>query len=101
MILLENEEAFEELANAVISQAVKDYRSAGKALIRNPGSHQAQDTIKDVEKFLRSGWYQALTTVDGEYLLRKLKEETESYGLRLVKEKSGGKPAAKSKRKTA
>ncbi len=65
----------ENLANAIILQAVKDYRRALKALQRNPGNISAEDTVEEVERFFRSQWYERLTDVDGEYLIRKLKQE--------------------------
>jgi hypothetical protein len=66
---------YENLANAVILQAVRDYRTALKALRMNPRNKAAQTEKESVERFFRSQWYQALTTVDGEMLIRKLNEE--------------------------
>lgn len=65
----------ENLANAVILQAVRDYRTALKALRMNPRNKAAQTEKESVERFFRSQWYQALTTVDGEMLIKKLNEE--------------------------
>ncbi len=59
---------YENLANAVILQAVRDYRTALKALRMNPRNKAAQTEKESVERFFRSQWYQALTTVDGEML---------------------------------
>ncbi|MCD8195878.1 MAG: hypothetical protein LUE24_01680 [Lachnospiraceae bacterium] len=69
---------YESLANAIIIQAVKDYRTALKTLKRNPDNMSATDTVNEVERFLRSQWYTALSDVSGEYLIRKLKQEV--YG---------------------
>lgn len=69
---------YENLANAVILQAVRDYRTALKALRMNPRNKAAQTEKESVERFFRSQWYQALTTVDGEMLIRKLNEEVKS-----------------------
>ena len=66
---------YENLANAVILQAVRDYRTALKALRMNPRNKSAQTDKESIERFFRSQWYQALTTVDGEMLIRKLNEE--------------------------
>ena len=65
----------EALANAIIMQGVKDYRTALKALKYNPNSRSAKDTKAEVERFFRSQWYSALTDISGEYLIRKLNEE--------------------------
>lgn len=69
------EDPYERLANAIILQAVTDYRAALKRVKRNPGNRMAIDEALQIEKFFRSGWYQALTSVDGEYLIRKLQDE--------------------------
>ena len=66
---------YEKLANAIILQAVKDYRNALKALKKRPGNISAKATKDEVERFFRSGWYQMLTSVDGEMLIDRLQEE--------------------------
>ena len=66
---------YEKLANAIILQAVKDYRAARRKLKRNPRNHLAQAEIDSIERFFRSSWYGCLTEVEGEMLIRKLKEE--------------------------
>lgn len=70
-------ENYATLANAIILQAVKDYRDALKKLKRNPRNTSALKDKSDVERFFSSGWYGELTTVDGEMLLRKLQQEVE------------------------
>lgn len=69
---------YEQLANAVILQAVKDYRSALKRIKMNPANKSAMSDAMECERFFRSGWYSALTSVDGEYLINKLREEVKS-----------------------
>lgn len=66
---------YERLANAIILQAVKDYRTARKKLKRYPKNKDAKLMIEDCEKFFRSDWFTALTSVDGQMLLTKLQEE--------------------------
>ncbi len=68
-------DAYEKLANAIILQAVKDYRGALKILKKRPENISAKSTKDEVERFFRSGWYQVLTEVDGEMLIRRLQEE--------------------------
>ncbi len=67
--------AYESLANAIILQAVKDYRTAGEKLKRNPKNKDAKLMIEDCERFFCSDWFSALTSVDGRRLLQKLQEE--------------------------
>lgn len=66
---------YESLANAIILLAVKDYRLASKKLKYYPKNKDAKLMIEDLERFFRSDWFTALTTIDGELLLRKLQEE--------------------------
>lgn len=69
------ENPYERLANAIIVQASKDYMASLRKKKRNTGSASAEHDIKECERFFRSGWYQALTFVDGEYLMAKLRKE--------------------------
>ena len=66
---------YENLANAIVLQAVKDYRDALKRLKKKPGNQAAMSDAMECERFFRSGWYKTLTSVDGEYLIQKLREE--------------------------
>ena len=69
------EDPYERLANAIVLQAVNDYRVAMKAVKRNPNNRVALDNALQIERFFRSGWYSTLTSVDGEYLIRRFQEE--------------------------
>ncbi len=66
---------WENLANAIILQAVEDYREARKKHKKRPKNEEAKLMIADCEAFFRSDWFTALTNIDGEALLRKLQEE--------------------------
>jgi len=93
---------FENLANGIILQAVKDYKESLKdikkivkeqeeTLKRKPTQAELNIIYKDfkddlnrkirikeeVERFFDSEWYKQLTSVDSEYLISKLKEEVE------------------------
>lgn len=68
-------EHYTDLANAIILQAVKDYRKALKTHKRHPRYAPAKETIAEVEEFFRSEWYRTLTAVDGELLITKLRRE--------------------------
>ena len=69
------EDPYERLANAIILQAVTDYRVALKKIKANPRNKDAIAEALQIERFFRSGWYSTLTSVDGEYLIRRLQEE--------------------------
>ena len=66
---------YEQLANAIFLQAVNDYRSALKRIKMNPANKSAMSDAMECERFFHSGWYSALTRVDDEYLINKLREE--------------------------
>ena len=59
---------YEELANAIVLQAVKDYRL-----------HDDEQELANIERFFRSGWFSVLTNVDPEILIAKLRKEKVRY----------------------
>ena len=59
---------YEELANAIVLQAVKDYRL-------NDGEQE----LASIERFFRSGWFGVLTRIDPEMLISKLRKEKVRY----------------------
>ncbi|MFR6421614.1 MAG: hypothetical protein ACLUOO_02945 [Coprococcus sp.] len=65
---------YENLANAIILQAVKDYRMALKSLKANSRNRTVQADKAEIERFFRSQWYSALTDVNGEMLIRSSAE---------------------------
>ena len=69
------EDPYERLANAIILQAALDYRRDLKKLKKNPQNRDVLNEVMQIEKFFRSSWYQVLTTVDGEFLIQKLRKE--------------------------
>lgn len=68
-------DAYENLANAIILSAVKDYRRALRLLSKNSNSRSTMAAVNEMERFFRSDWYETLTSVDGGMLIRKLREE--------------------------
>lgn len=69
---------YENLANAIILQAVKDYRMALKSLKANPRNRTAMADKDEIERFFRSGWFSVLTSVDGEKLILSLQMEVDA-----------------------
>ena len=69
---------YENLANAILLQAVKDYRMSLKSLKANSRNRTAQADKAEIERFFRSQWYSALTSVDGEMLIRSLQKEVDA-----------------------
>ena len=59
---------YEELANAIVLQAVKDYRL-----------HDDEQALASIERFFRSGWFGVLTSINPEMLISKLRKEKVRY----------------------
>ena len=59
---------YEELANAIVLQAVKDYRMTDD-----------EKELKEIERFFRSGWFGVLTKVDSDLLIKQLRKEKAQY----------------------
>ncbi len=66
---------YENLANAIIIKACTDYRNALKRVEKNRNNKEAIHEVLELEKFFHSPWYNALTTVDGDFIIRKLRAE--------------------------
>lgn len=73
------ENCYTRLANAIIVQAAKDYTKALRRLKKFPHDKDAQYVKQDCERFFCSGWFQTLTSLDGEVLIEKLHREV--YGV--------------------
>lgn len=68
-------ENYLELANAIILQAVKDYRKALKDISINPKNRAAKRELREIEKFFRSSYCKSLTNLDTEVLIQRLRQE--------------------------
>ena len=77
------QENWEDLANAIVVQAVKDYASAYRRLLRRPNNRLAQKEITELERFFYGTWYAALTDLSPIYLIAKLREAIENDQLDL------------------
>ena len=55
---------YENLANAIILQAAKDYRLTDD-----------EQQLQEIERFFRSGWFGVLSKVDPESLIKELRKE--------------------------
>lgn len=60
-------DGYKELANAIILQAVKDYRKALK--------HDERGRKREIEQFFRSEYFSMLTNISGEMMIQKLRAE--------------------------
>ena len=70
-----NETGIEDLSNAIILQAVKDYRIALAGGSVN--GRDSQTVIADSERFFQSEWFNVLTNADGMIIMASIRKEFE------------------------
>ena len=68
---------WQALGNAVVLQAVKDYRQAYRRLRRHPNDHMAKRDVDEIERFFTGAHFNIFTELDGEMLLSRLQDEME------------------------
>ena len=66
---------YEELANAIVACAAKDYRDALRDLKKNPKDMEALYEKEDIEDFFHSRDFRILTQVYPDYLIDRLNKE--------------------------
>ena len=67
---------YENLANAIILQAVRDFRRCVKKAKRGgANASAAMDEAKEIVAFFKSSWFKTLTNLDPDILINKLREE--------------------------
>ncbi len=66
---------YEKLANAVVLQAVRDYRDAVKKLSRGKKNEAAESTKQECERFFKSQHFNVFTALDGRAILSQLEKE--------------------------
>ena len=69
------EDNYQALANAIILQAVKDFRPAYRRLLKHPDDKAAASRVKEITEFFCSEYFCLLTDLDGPRLLKKIIEE--------------------------
>lgn len=71
-----SDELWCDLANAVVIDAVKQYRKLRKKLRAGADLKPTEmKELKEIEEFFHSQWFEFLTDVDGFELLRQLQAE--------------------------
>lgn len=68
-----NVSSYERLANAIVLQAVADYRKARKDLKIYPRDKKAMYRAREIIRFFRSDYFSVLTSIDAESLLKNLR----------------------------
>lgn len=70
---------YEQLANAIILQAISDYKAPPIDHGRIRNDDMIESARDEIERFIRSDWFGILTSLDPEYLIRRLREETHGH----------------------
>ena len=73
------DDPYTELSISIILQAVTDYRTLLKFKMKRHNRHDSEESLEELEDFFRSDWFKTLTDLDGEMLIKRLKEEAK-YG---------------------
>ena len=76
--MMNDRQPWENLANAIVIQALNDYMAADKARRKRPEDVIIQGRIYALEKFFRSDWYHVLTDADADYLLAAMRKAGKS-----------------------
>ena len=76
------EDNYEKLANAIIMQAVKDFRPAYRWLRRHPKDERAQETVREITQFFCSDYVCALTDLDGPALLQRIMKDIDNRSIK-------------------
>lgn len=66
------DENYQALANAIILQAVKDFRPAYRRLKSHPNDKLAQNTVREITQFFCSQYISVLSDLDGPALLNQI-----------------------------
>lgn len=67
---------WQRLANAIVEQAVTDFRKAQARVKAHPeNADRAKAGVAELEVFFRSQWFEMLTDVDGRLILSRLRKE--------------------------
>lgn len=67
--------AYENLANAIVFKAVRDYQHALISLHKAPWNSRAEGIAKQCEHFFHSQYYRILTSIDGDWLMENAKKQ--------------------------
>ena len=68
-------DGWQHLAEAIVLQAVKDYRKLRRYLQNNPEDERANLHLVAIAEFFCSEWFKDLCDLDGQELLRRLRTE--------------------------
>ncbi len=66
---------YQALANAIVIQAAKDYKTVIRFLKKHPRDKTKMKLKEEIERFFRSSWCEMLTNAEPEYLMRSIRKK--------------------------
>lgn len=72
--MMDDKEDYEALAKAIVTQAATDYYNALYTLKRDKNDMQSIKTKIDCEIFFRGKWCKQLCDIDGERIIKAIRE---------------------------
>ena len=75
--IVENPDCYENLANAIVLQAFKDYKRTLWKLSQDPHDIVAAGNRRKLEHFFDSNWYRLLTDVNADVLVGEAKRQVQ------------------------
>lgn len=78
-IVMNDVDPYVALANGIVLQACKDYRKYYRLHLRTYRiGDKPNEKLAELENFFRSDWYKTLTSVDGEYVMKRIREDVKA-----------------------
>ena len=68
---------YQDLANAVVTHAAKDYKHYCRRIDKNPADDYARHEVRELEAFFSSKWMKRLINIDGAEIFARIKGELE------------------------
>ena len=82
------ERNYEDLRNAIVFQAVRDYQRGLCKLHDNPNDGKGHIEIRECERFFKSDWCAALTKTPGDALMKMAEDQIRECNYDMKKLKS-------------
>lgn len=70
-------DGYQELANAIVIRAAKDYRILLRFHQKHPDKAIAESRIRELERDVHTSFFQSLTTLDVERIFAEIRAEFE------------------------
>ena len=70
-------DGYQELANAIVIRAAKDYRILLRFHQKHPDNAIAENRIRELERDVHTSFFQSLTTLDVDMIFAEIRAEFE------------------------